>query len=392
MSSDWRPEIVLKDIDQLIPYIGNAKLHPDAQIDLIAGSIKEFGFVSPILLDNEGVIVAGHGRLLALKKLGHKEVPCIVADHLTPVQIKALRLADNKMAESKWDDKMLTVELLSLNEGGFDLSFAGFPDWREPEDKTENGPDADLDRLDEMADKWQTKLGQLWAVGKHRLCCGDSTEAKTYQSLLGDIRANLVVTDPPYGVDYVGKTNDALKMQNDGRDGIERMLSSSMILMKEYSRAGAVWYIAAPSGPQFYEFATVLRNLSIWRQTITWVKNTLVMGHSDFHYRHEVLFYGWTEGPHLAPRDRKQDTVWEIDRPTASKEHPTMKPVALYVKAIHNSSRKGDIVLDMFAGSGTAFVAAEQTGRICYGCELDPRYAAVILERMSKMGIESELM
>lgn len=199
-------------------------------------------------------------------------------------------------------------------------------------------------------------------------------------------KAALCLTDPPYGVDYVGKTKDALLVRNDGRDTLLPLLTASLGLVVTQTLHGACWYVAAPAGPQFYDFATVLRDLGVWRQTLVWAKQSLVMGHSDYHYQHEAIFYGWTPGgSHKPPPDRKQTTMWSFDRPTASREHPTMKPVALFAKAVENSSTVGSTIIDPFLGSGTTLIAAEQLGRKCYGLEIDPGYCDVIVARWEKL-------
>ncbi|RZA05574.1 MAG: site-specific DNA-methyltransferase, partial [Proteobacteria bacterium] len=193
------------------------------------------------------------------------------------------------------------------------------------------------------------------------LLCGDSRSADDFERLMGADKADMVATDPPYGVSYVGKTSDALAIQNDGKAGLEELLRDSLTLTLAHTRPGAVWYVAAPAGPQFLSFAIVLTELEVWRQTLVWVKNSLVMGHSDFHYRHEAIFYGWTPGAaHQQPADRKQDTIWECDRPSRSPDHPTMKPIKLYTRMIDHSSKPGDIVFEPFGGSGTTLLSCHQ--------------------------------
>ena len=195
-----------------------------------------------------------------------------------------------------------------------------------------------------------------------------------------------VVTDPPYGVSYVGKTKDALPVHNDGKDTLLPLLQASLSMAAKQSHPGAIWYVAAPPGPQFYSFATVLTELEVWRQTLVWAKQSLVMGHSDYHYQHEAIFYGWTPGAaHKAPPDRKQTTLWHYDRPTASREHPTMKPVALFAKMLENSTSVGSQVYEPFCGSGTTLIAAEQLNRKCYGMEISPAYCDVIVKRWENL-------
>jgi DNA modification methylase len=266
-----------------------------------------------------------------------------------------------------------------------------------------------------------TKPGDLWILGRHRVLCGDSTKAEDVARLMGGEKADAVITDPPYGVSYVGKTKDALPVHNDGRGTLLPLLQSALGLAHELSLLGSPWYVAAPPGPQFYDFATVLRDLEIWRQTLIWVKQSLVMGHSDYHYQHEAIFYGWKKGKQrtwnsdrcevtvweeaktvklsamkkpdlielirqmIAEREQKQTSVLREDRPTSSQDHPTMKPVRLFAKMMKNSTRKECLVYDPFLGSGTTLIAAEQLGRKCYGMEISPQYCDVIVKRWENL-------
>jgi site-specific DNA-methyltransferase (adenine-specific) len=265
-------------------------------------------------------------------------------------------------------------------------------------DELPETPEPQLDRAEELQATWGTALGQVWEIpsgsakdATHRILCGDSRNVADVEALMAGAKAQAVLTDPPYGVEYEGKTKDALRIENDGSDGLEPLLRAALGNAMSACAPGAVWYVAAPAGPQFYEFATVLRELGVWRQTLVWVKDQFVMGHSDYHYRHEVLFYGWTDGKHRRPPDRCRDTVWEIPRPKASREHPTMKPVELFARAAQTSTKKGALILEPFLGSGTTMVAAEATGRVCHGIELAPKYLAVTLQRMADMGLEPRL-
>ena len=218
------------------------------------------------------------------------------------------------------------------------------------------------------------------------MLCGDSTKAEDVERLMAGGIVSAVITDPPYGVSYVGKTKDALPVHNDGKETLLPLLTSALRLAFEKSFPGAIWYVAAPPGPPFYDFATELRELEVWRQTLVWAKQSLVMGHSDYHYQHEAIFYGWKPGgSHKAPPDRKQTTLWQYDRPTASREHPTMKPVVLFAKMLENSTEVDSLVYEPFCGSGTTLIAAEQLGRKCYGMELSPQYCDVIVKRWEKL-------
>ena len=212
--------------------------------------------------------------------------------------------------------------------------------------------------------------------------CGDSTKADDVAQLMDGQRANAVMTDPPYGIDYIGKTKDALVIKNDGKDGLGELLRSSFTNAIKACKEGGAWYVAAPPGPPSLDFAKILSDLGVWRQTITWVKDSMVLGYSDYHYKHEAIFYGWKPGSaHRPMPDRKQTTVWEFDRPKRSAEHPTMKPVGLYLKMLENSTGKKHAILEPFCGSGTTMIACEQADRKCYGMEISPMYCDVILRR-----------
>jgi len=229
-------------------------------------------------------------------------------------------------------------------------------------------------------------VGRLRLRSRHRVLCGDSTKAEDVERLMDGQKADAVITDPPYGVDYVGKTKDALVVHNDGRDGLNDLLTNALGYAADFCKSGGIWYVAAPPGPQFADFASVLSNLEIWRQTLVWVKDVMVLGRSDYHYRHEAIFYGWKPGAaHQDPPDRKQTTVWEFDRPKASREHPTMKPVSLYAKMLENSTRQDSVIYEPFGGSGTTLIAAEQLDRRCFGMEISPQYCDVIVRRFENL-------
>jgi len=379
---------------ELIPYARNARTHSEQQVQQIAGSIQEFGFCNPVLIDAQNGIIAGHGRVMAAQLLKLESVPCLRLSHLTDAQKRAYVLADNRIAlSSGWDEAMLANELSDLHADEFDLSVLGF-------DADELTALMNLDSLggeaaagevveDEVPEPPAdpiTKPGDLWILGSHRLLCGDSRKAADVSRLMAGDTAAAVLSDPPYGVSYVGKTKDALEVHNDGRETLGPLLKESLGLASGHCHAGGIWYIAAPAGPQFLEFAVVLTDMGIWRQTLVWAKQSLVMGHSDYHYQHEAIFYGWKPGAaHKAPPDRKQTTLWHYDRPTSSREHPTMKPVALFAKMIENSTTVGSLIYEPFGGSGTTLIAAEQLNRKCYGMEISPAYCDVIVKRWENL-------
>lgn len=342
--------------------------------------------MNPVIIDDKDHIIAGHGRVEAAKKLGMKEVPCLLASHLTPAQKRAYMLADNRMAlDAGWDDDLLAIELKDLAADGFDLSLTGFEADEINQWLNDPAPGlTDEDQVPDVVSDPVSRSGDIWILGSHRLMCGDSTDKAAVTALMDGGRADMVFTDPPYGVAYVGKTKDALKIKNDSLDErkLESFIRSAFTAGAAVCSDGAVWYVAAPAGPIHHVFATVLKEMGIWRQTLNWVKNTFALGRSDFHYRHEPIFYGWLpNGSHFFSGDRTLDTVWEFDKPSRNAEHPTMKPVALVERAIINSSRDGQSVLDLFGGSGSTLIAAEKTGRIARLMELDPIYVDVIIKR-----------
>ena len=363
--------IVQKQLSEITPYARNAKKHDKKQIANVAESIKQYGFVQPIVIDRDGVIVIGHCRAMAAKKLGIKEVPCVCVDDLTPEQVNALRLVDNKSNESDWDLDLLADELPELDLSMFDF------DWALPEDPMEQVIEDEAPDVDEEAEP-VTKPGNIWQLGRHRLMCGDSTSSECVHALVGGgAQVDLLLTDPPYGVDYTGKTKDALKIENDAKSDDEfiAFLQSAFEAADSVMKPGAVFYIwHADSKAYVFRMACQMTGWEV-RQVLIWVKNAMVMGRQDYQWKHEPCLYGWKSGAgHLWASDRKQTTVLEFDRPTKNKEHPTMKPVALFDYQIKNNTKGGDIVLDLFGGSGTTVVACEQNGRTAYVMEYDPRY------------------
>lgn len=377
-------------INNIKPYPKNTKKHPKKQIEQVARSIKEFGFNQPIVVDKKNVIIAGHGRYEAAKFLGMTEVP-VVQVSLTPAKANAYRIADNKLNESDWEKGFLVDELKSLNELGFDISITGFSldDITEKKEEDDNVPD--------VPKKSRTKLGDLYELTDkdgitHRILCGDSTDEKTTQKLAAGVKADLYLTDPPYNVAYEGKTKDALTIQNDsmGDKSFRKLLQQAFTQANAILKQGGVFYIwhADSEGYNFRDTATILGKV---RQCLIWNKNTMVMGRQDYHWKHEPCLYGWKEGaPHLWNADRTQTTILTFDRPSKSAEHPTMKPVELFAYQIINNTKEKEIVFDNFLGSGTTLIAAQKTGRICYGIELDPKYVDVVIQRwVEYTGVET---
>lgn len=365
------------NINEIRPYDQNAKKHPEKQVEQIARSIKEFGFNQPIVIDRYNEIIVGHGRYFAAQKLGLVDVPVTKLDNLTDDQVQAYRLADNKLNESEWEMSLVIENLKYLDSQNYDITITGFDKdlILEPDAKDDIVPDNAPTRA---------KLGDLWALGKHRLYCGDSTNLDAVMALSGETKADMFLTDPPYNVDYVGKTKDALQIENDkmSDEAFTELLSKAFTSADEVMKDGAVFYIWH-ADMQSSGFIKATANVGWhWAEKLIWVKNTMVLGRQDYHWKHESCLYGWKKGAnHVWNSDRTQTTVLNFDRPTQNKSHPTMKPVDLLSYQITNNTKGEDIVLDLFGGSGSTLIAAEKTGRICYMMELDEKYVDVIIER-----------
>lgn len=374
------------EIEKLKPYKNNARTHSDEQIEKIAKSMKEFGFINPVLVDGDLNVIAGHGRILGAKKLGMKEVPCLFIENLTEEQKRAYIIADNRLAEDAgWDKELLKIELEDLKNMNFDITLTGFE--LEDFDFSMDETKVIEDEFDENVPEEPTsKKGEIYKLGKHFLMCGDSTDINDVEKLMNGVKADMLLTDPPYNVDYEGGTG--LTIQNDNMDDetFREFLRVSFFNANSVMKEGAVFYIWHADS-EGYNFRGACHDIG-WkvRQCLIWCKNTLVMGRQDYHWKHEPCLYGWKEGAsHLWASDRKQTTVLEFDRPSVSKEHPTMKPVGLFDYLIKNNTKKDDIVLDLFAESGTSIIACEQNGRIAYSMELDPKYVDVIISRWEKL-------
>ena len=377
-------------VSDLIPYANNSRTHSDEQVLQIASSIKEFGFINPVIVDGENGIIAGHGRVMAAKKLGLMDVPCVDASHLSEAQKKAYIIADNKLAlNAEWDDDILRIELDMLTELDFDLSLTGFSDeelqaiCQVEEIAPEYEDDADGEIIEPPPEP-KTKEGDVWVLGKHRLMCGDSTSIDALEKLCNDHLVDMWLTDPPYNVAYEGKTKDALTIKNDsmGDDDFRQFLRDCYVAADAVMKPGAVFYIWHADS-EGYNFRGAAKDAN-WkvRQCLIWKKSTLVMGRQDYHWKHEPCLYGWKEGAgHLWASDRKQTTILEFDKPSRNGEHPTMKPVDLFSYCLLNNTKGGDIVLDSFGGSGTTMIACERDGRVGYLMELDPKYCDVIINR-----------
>lgn len=373
-------------VKTLVPYARNSRTHSQQQVDKIAASIREFGFLNPIIIDGENGIVAGHGRVLAAQKLGLKDLPCIEAAHLTEAQKRAYVIADNRLAlDAGWDNELLKVELQDLDAQGFDLTLTGFnldEIGALLEEPTEGLTDPD--DIPEVPADPVTVLGDVWVLGKHRIVCGDSTSIDDMEKLTGGNLVDMWLTDPPYNVAYEGKTKDALTIQNDSMDdgSFRQFLCDAYTAADAVMKPGAVFYIWHADS-EGYNFRGAAFDAG-WkvRQCLIWKKSTMVMGRQDYQWKHEPCLYGWKDGAgHLWAADRKQTTILEFDKPSRNGEHPTMKPVALFEYQMLNNTKGGDLVLDSFGGSGTTLIAAEKNGRVAYLMELDPRYVDVAVKR-----------
>jgi DNA modification methylase len=382
-------------VERLIPYARNARTHSESQVAQVAASIAEFGFVNPILVGPDGVIIAGHARLLAARKLRLTEVPVLVLGHLTETQRRALVLADNRLAlDAGWDEEMLKVELESLREDGFDLDIVGFTDeeiedlLRDPEQIVEGNTDEDT--APELPETAVTVPGDVWVLGGHRVLCGDSTQMEVVEKVLAGGLADMVFTDPPYNVNYGATMKDKLrgqkgkkprKIANDnlGAD-FEQFLRDACVNMLAVTK-GAI-YICMSSSELHTLHRTFTEAGGHWSTFVIWAKNTFTMGRSDYQRQYEPVLYGWKEGTdHFWCGARDQGDVWFIKKPVANDLHPTMKPVELVDRALRNSSKSRDTVLDPFGGSGSTLIACERAGRQARLIEMEPKYCDVIIRR-----------
>jgi len=372
-------------IDQLTEYPQNARTHSHAQIEQIAASIREFGFVNPILIGTDNRIIAGHARLRAARRLGLSEVPVIVLAHLTPKQCRALAIADNQLPlNAGWDEETLRLELAALQDEDFDLQLMGF-DEAELErllaEQVASAELADVDAVPTIPRVPVTQPGDLWLLGDHRLLCGDATRQPAIETVLGGKAVDMVFTDPPYNVAYVGKTAEKLKLRNDALG--ERFY--------EFLREASANLIAVCSGAMYIcmsssELHTLYRAFTDagghWSTFVIWAKHHFTLGRSDYQRQYEPILYGWPKGAeHYWCGTRNEGDVWFISRPASNREHPTAKPVELVERAVANSSKLGGTVLDPFAGSGTTLIACQRRKRRARLIEIDPKYADVICQR-----------
>lgn len=379
-------EMQLISIDKLVPYVNNARTHSKEQITKLRSSLREFGFINPVIIDKSYSIIAGHGRVLAAKEEGITEVPCVLVDYLTEAQKKAYIIADNRFAQDAgWDEELLRIEIEALQAAAFDISLTGFElaeiDDLFKEDVKDGIKDDEFDVNEELKKPTITKSSDVWQLGNHRLICGDSTKTETYEVLMCGKKANLVVTDPPYNVNYEGSAGK-IKNDNMGNDAFYQFLFDAFNNMEKAMAADASIYVfhADTEGLNFRKaFADAGFYLS---GTCIWKKQSLVLGRSPYQWQHEPCLFGWKKiGKHQWYSGRKETTIWEFDKPKKNGDHPTMKPIPLIAYPIMNSSMSNCIVLDPFGGSGSTLIACEQTNRICYTIELDEKFCDVIVKR-----------
>ena len=389
-------EMQLIPLGKLVPYVNNARTHSPEQLTKLRSSLREFGFINPVIIDRDFNVIAGHGRIAAAKEEGITEVPCVFVDYLTEAQKKAYILADNRMAlDAGWDEELLRIEIESLQGADFDVSLTGFGE-DEIADLFAGAGEKDVkdDGFDLSAALEKAAFverGDIWTVGRHRLLCGDATSAEDVAALMDGKKANLIVTDPPYGVSF--QSSGGLTIQNDSMKGDEfyTFLYNSFVCMVEHLESGGAAYVfhADTEGLNFRK-AFVDAGFHLAGVCI-WVKNSLVLGRSDYQWQHEPVLYGFLKnGKHPWYSDRKQTTIWNYDKPKRNKNHPTSKPLDLLGYPISNSSQENAIVIDTFGGSGSTMMACEQMNRICNMMELDEKYASVILRRAVEIGIVPE--
>lgn len=387
-------EMQLVPLSKLVPYINNARTHSPEQITKLRSSLREFGFVNPVIIDRDYGIIAGHGRVMAAKEEGIEEVPCVFVDYLTEAQKKAYIIADNRFAQDAgWDEELLRIEIEALQGMDFDVGLTGFNDDEiadlfAGDDKSE-AEDDDFDLSAALEKASFVQRGDIWTVGRHRLMCGDATSAEDIAALMDGKKANLIVTDPPYNVAF--ESSDGLSIKNDKMANdkfYEFLLSAFQNMAANLEKGGAAYVFHADTEGLNFRKAFVDAGFHLAGCCI-WVKNSLVLGRSDYQWQHEPVLYGFLQnGKHYWSKNagRKQTTIWNFDKPKKNKNHPTSKPLDLLAYPIGNSSQENAIVIDTFGGSGSTLMACEQTNRICRTMELDDKYASVILRRFVEDG------
>lgn len=376
----------LVEINKLVPYVNNARTHSPEQINKLRSSLREFGFINPVIIDKDYGIIAGHGRVIAAREEGIDKVPCVFVDHLTEAQKKAYIIADNRMAlDAGWDEELLRVEIEALQAEAFDVSLTGFDEKEITDlfkDTQAEAKDDEYDLTAALEKAAFVKKGDVWVVGRHRLVCGDATNAEDVDKLCEGKRVNLILTDPPYGVSF--KSASGLTIQNDSMKNEEFysfLLAAFKNMVSHLEPGGSAYVFHADTEGLNFRRAFIDAGLHLAGCCI-WVKNSLVLGRSDYQWQHEPVLYGFLKnGKHQWYSDRKQTTIWNFDKPKRNENHPTSKPLDLLSYPLKNSTQENAIVLDTFGGSGSTLMACELSNRICYTMELDEKYASVILRR-----------
>lgn len=388
-------EMKLVPISKLVPYVNNARTHSPEQIVKLRSSLREFGFINPVIIDRDYGVIAGHGRILAAKEEGITEVPCVFADHLTEAQKKAYIIADNRMAmDAGWDEELLRVEIEALQAADFDPLLTGF-DTDELADLFDDGEkdvkDDGFDLTAALEKASFVERDDVWTVGRHRLVCGDATSEEDVALLMDGKRANLLLTDPPYGVSF--KSASWLTIQNDSmkdEEFYQFLLSAFQRMADHLEKGGSAYVFHADTEGLNFRRAFVDAGFHLAGCCI-WVKDSLVLGRSDYQWQHEPVLYGFLQnGKHPWFSDRKQTTVWNFAKPKRNANHPTSKPLDLLAYPIGNSTQENAIVVDTFGGSGSTMMVCQQMNRTCFMMELDGKYASVILRRAVENGIAPE--
>ncbi|WKY46105.1 site-specific DNA-methyltransferase [Eubacteriaceae bacterium ES2] len=385
-------QMQMVETNKLVPYVNNARTHSTEQINKLRSSLREFGFINPVIIDSNHGIIAGHGRVMAAQEEGITEVPCVLVDHLTEAQKKAYIIADNRFAQDAgWDEELLRIEIESLQGADFDVSLTGFEEneiadlFKSEDDEEIQEDDFDVDEA--LDGQSFVESGDVWLLGRHRLLCGDSTKADDVTTLMDGKKANLCITDPPYNCSYQGGTG--MKIMNDSWSDSEKFyqfLLDALTNAYQHLADGSPIYIFHSDAEKVNFFNATVNAGFHYSTTCIWVKNALVIGRMDFQMRHEPVIYAFKDtSKHKFYGDRKQTTVWEFDKPTKSKLHPTTKPLPLIGYPMGLSSQENGIVLDLFGGSGSTLIAAEQMNRTGYLMEMDPKYASVIVKRYAAL-------
>ena len=382
-------EMRMVSTSKLIPYVNNARTHSQEQVNKLRGSLREFGFINPVIIDADYNVIAGHGRLMAAKEEGIEEVPCVLVDYLSEAQKKAYILADNRYAQDAgWDEELLRLEIESLEGMDFDVSLTGFNEDEIADlfaDSEGTGAeDDDFDLSDALEQAAFVERGDVWVVGRHRLMCGDATSPEDVATLMDGKKANLIITDPPYNVAF--ESSDGLSIKNDKMENdkfYEFLLAAFKNMAEHLEKGGSAYVFHADTEGLNFRKAFIDAGFHLSGCCI-WVKNSLVLGRSDYQWQHEPVLYGFLQnGKHYWSKNagRSQTTIWNFDKPKKNKNHPTSKPLDLLAYPIGNSSQENAIVIDTFGGSGSTLMTCEQTNRICHTMELDEKYASVILRR-----------